>query len=618
MLGRFVFGSSRKLIAHRVVAGIALFLATGLLLVFAPEAGAGLFRLPPPPGQGPGSGSQEEPTCDPDPTTDTPSDCTAITPPNDRAVIFDSYTTTAGTEFGGINRTELAAVGAALKSENYTVTEDEGPSHPSYKQPTISSFVAVAKAKPGVIVITSHGISANGSGSRECGKAKGLIRAYGDHHPSARLPTRDPIVCRKQAGLALQFETSIGALDRDYARYLAEGYSPDWIEPFPWRFGNIRGALILTADGIQHFFGDLHTALIVDNACHSVELDDAFDAESYVGYTGTACGREDVVDIPAFFDRLTGKSGIPARTTTGAFELGGFKSPVIELAYVRPVVLSPAVVSAGVQGSPTLEPGSSTPGSVTFDAAMDTANATGVITTSGCGGGVTISDQEWNDNATELSFDVNVPQNTTGGTLTLTVDHTQAIADPGGFANQQLDGNQSPAAASGEAQNESDYSWQLSCLQPSYGTFQLSGNINATLQLASTACDATTSSYGAGGDGYGESIGMAPAGQTASPPDETVLGMQLPASGTTTFPDESAGDTNLQYSTGPGQPPTYTWYYDPNDSSLNSPSGSITISADGSQGSVDLTLQPLGEPKSPATSDETIVGSWHYTICPTP
>jgi hypothetical protein len=597
-----------------VVAGITLFLATALLLVFATDAGAGLFRLPPPPGQGPGSGSQDEPTCDPDPTADTPSDCTAITPPNDRAVIFDSYAATVADYPSNLanDRGEVAAVTAALKSENYMVSEDEGPK--LWHQPLLSKFLAIAKQDPGVILISAHGYKP-GATHRGCVAGRALIRAYGDHHPSAQLPPHERVSCAAGAGLIVEVDKTKAQMDKSYEAYRATGGSDEWAEPFAVDSANSYG-LLLTTEGISHYFGHLHTALVIDDACHSMAFDDAFDAESYVGYTSTACDNENVVDIPAFFDRLAGESGIPARTTTGAFELGGFKSPVIDLAYVRPVVLSPAVVSASVQGSPTLEPGSSTPGSVTFDAAMDSANTTGVITASGCG--ATISDQAWNENATELSFDVNVPQNTTGGTLTLTVDHTQAIADPGGFPNQQLDGNQSPAAASGEAQNESDYSWQLPCLQPSYGTFQLSGNINATLQIASTVCDATTSLYGAGGDGYGESIGMAPAGQTPSPGDETNLALNLQQSGTTTFPDESAGDTNLQYSAGPGQPPTYTWYYDPGDSSLDSPSGSVTISADGSQGSVDLTLQPLGEPKSVATSDETIVGSWHYTICPTP
>jgi len=437
---------------------MALSVAIVWLLAFPPGVTAGLFRFPAPDGA----------TCEPNPTEDTPADCTAVAPANDRAVIFDAYTTTASKYGKNLNLNEEAAVKQALVSEHYRVSEDEGPD--GYHWPLLSSFVAIAKQAPGVIFISSHGFDP-GSASRECIAAKGLMRAYGDHHPAARLTPNEHVVCRNEAGLSVQPEPSVGAMDRAYKQYLQAGYSDDWIEPLKSQslIGKSIGYLVLTADGIKHFFGDLHTALVIADACHSMAFDDDFAALSYVGFTSTACDHEDAIDIPVFFDRLLGKAGVPARTTTGAFELEGFKSPVIDLAYERPVVLSPAVVSAtpcasmSVCGSTggLLMAGASTAGSVAFDAAMDTTNTTGVVDASGCG--ASISNVVWDQSdPTTLTFDVTVPAGASAGTVTLTVHNQSALAAPGGFANDPLDGN--PTGSSGVAPNGDDYVWQVPCV----------------------------------------------------------------------------------------------------------------------------------------------------------
>ena len=64
---------------------------------------------------------------------------------------------------------------------------------------------------------------------------------------------------------------------------------------------------------------------------------------------------------------------------------------------------------------------------------------------------------------TKLSFDLNVPRNPSGSTITLTVHHDKAVADPGRYPNDWLDGNQSPSPHSGEAPNGTDYQWDVSC-----------------------------------------------------------------------------------------------------------------------------------------------------------
>ena len=391
--------------------------------VFVPNAVAGLVREPPAPGQ-----DQAQAGCAPIPTVDSPKDCTALTPSSRRAFIFDSYSVTADSKHAHNNRYEVGKVKSALGSEHYSVTEDEGPH--GYARPTLSAFVAMAKAKPGVIFITSHGIAPGGRGVyRDCERESRDILRYGRADPVLALPKRDAPVCSKeQAGLGVQPETSPQQEIEDYKAYIKAGYSPDWFEALSVHEEHTTGSLLLTEAGIVHFFGRLHTPLVIDDACHSAALAKAFAAYSYVGYTATACDLEDEIDIPAVMDRLTGKVGIDLRTTTGAFKAGGFKSPVIQLGYVRPVVLAGR---AGGTAGGRLDSERRVHGSVAFDAQMDAAHTTGVVTASGCGmGNVPVSDTAWNKNDTQMSFSVNVPDTAPGGTLTLTVHHELAVTPP--------------------------------------------------------------------------------------------------------------------------------------------------------------------------------------------
>ena len=105
--------------------------------------------------------------------------------------------------------------------------------------------------------------------------------------------------------------------------------------------------------------------------------------------------------------------------------------------------------------------GKSTPGSVTFDAQMARSHSDAVITAHGCG--ATVTHATWGGAGTKLSFDLNVPSHPTGSTITLTVRHDKAVAEPGKDPNAWLSGNQSPSPHSGEAPNGTDYQWEVSC-----------------------------------------------------------------------------------------------------------------------------------------------------------
>jgi hypothetical protein len=86
----------------------------------------------------------------------------------------------------------------------------------------------------------------------------------------------------------------------------------------------------------------------------------------------------------------------------------------------------------------------------------------GVLSASGCGASIT--GQSWNDDGTRLSFNLNVPKDPQGDTITLRIDNEQATARPGGSPNHRLDGNQDPPDASGHEKNRDDYVWHVSCV----------------------------------------------------------------------------------------------------------------------------------------------------------
>jgi hypothetical protein len=80
-----------------------------------------------------------------------------------------------------------------------------------------------------------------------------------------------------------------------------------------------------------------------------------------------------------------------------------------------------------------------------------------------------------------LVFNIKIPRLTAGGVLTLTANHTQALAAPGTAPNDELNGNQAPSPNSGVAPNSSDYVWHLGCKATPVTTLPLSlDGVNVT------------------------------------------------------------------------------------------------------------------------------------------
>jgi hypothetical protein len=556
----------------------------------------------------------------------------------------------------GVDADLVAELHGYLRSEHYDVTEYGGNGRP---HATLADFAKLADAK--VVIYDTHGYDP-ATGHRDCTLAKGLFRrdlrgALANYRT----------VCRATSGLIVETAPTLQSVDDALRGYLRSGYTTSEIQPLVgastatrfeapsgkglyransidqcaggqsagkglYRLGGVpRGdmcGILLTAAGIRKLFSGKHVALVDGVACHSMTFAGDFDAMSYFGYRSTTCVTEALSDTVTLMQRMLGYDGVDRRPTINAFDLGGFMPDGFEMARdARPIVLSPAVESVAPQaGSSSVIPGTTVPGAVQFDAAMYTTKTKGVVTAEGCGG-ASVTNERWAEpDPTLLKFDLNVPSgSSSAGMITLTIHNFQAVADPGGYQNDRLDGNTAPNGKSGVAPNGDNYVWQVPC---GGGGFHLSGQLATTLQLAPTS-PSCGSPYTADGS---LQLDLSANGSAPSPGSPAVWTL------TASFP---SGTTTHSYS--PGEPYGATLYYSPSgsgtatndynwgDNSGNANpapgggpwvTGTVTVtgptSADGNgtRGSVDLTIQANpqggngGPGTNPAKTPETIQGSW--------
>jgi hypothetical protein len=378
----------------------------------------------------------------------------------------------------------LDSVAGDLQDEGYEIERytDSTEGAGSHGTATLANFAAMAK-RASVIVINGHGYDPTKE-VQSCVDGKGFV---GHDEPVATTTSTKPgtQACSELDQPILQFEwyPTLDAGKAARKKYVAQGYKNDWFagpflastnidfrngdepqldendDPAPERGGR-RAGLFMTASGIAHFFGDKQLDIVDLMACQTMALAPAFDARTFFGHDRTACTNKEAHDEPELFSRLTGHSGVDARATTKAFELGGFDDQYFKMAETsKDVVLSPAVVEASPGDGGGVE-GTTTPVSIQFDAQMVDTPPKSVVTASGCG--ASIAGAKW-ANDDRFSFDVKVPKIQPGKTMTLTVHH-DAAKSAGGYPHV-LDGNQDPGAAgeSGVAPNGDDYVWHLSC-----------------------------------------------------------------------------------------------------------------------------------------------------------
>lgn len=399
----------------------------------------------------------------------------------------------------------MRSIEARLKAEGYRTTlffnTAEGTGNDGSATP--ANFVSMARAS--VIVFSTHGYVVRAPHGCEA-SSKGLFRefkvdqAFGPE-PPATGDVVNPVSCtgndpRRDRGLlvgwyrtdaqmraALAPFANDASFEQDFQ--LVNGVRDDYDRPG-------ATAVILTEEGIKHFFGDAHVTLVDAIACHSIFFATDFQATSYYGYFPTTCSTRDEPDTNLLWERLTGEEGVERRTTLEAWKAGGFNEFIQLLEPHQSVVLSPAVTSVSPAQGASVSPGKTTQASVRFDAHMSPLHPDQVVTASGCGAHV--ENAHWSDQQTELDFDLVVPAHPPGGELKLDVRNDRAVA-PGGGRNGLLDGNAPPPAhQSGELPNGRDYLWTLSCqAQPFTVTVSESGTYELNDALSGSTTHATVS-----------------------------------------------------------------------------------------------------------------------------
>ncbi len=496
----------------------------------------------------------------------------AVAPCGDTASVFSWFQGGRHDHYG--HDAELVAdAKRKLESEHYHVTVYGTKGAPPA---TLANFVKMVG--DGVVIFDVHGFDPKTAG-RDCTDAKGLFRV---EHLSP-----GPVVCQaSQPGLLVETDSSPEAVAHAISGYRKDGFTAAEVEPFVGRPGGGQDkgmfyvaahhedmceggpqsgkdihfvpsdlcGLLLTATGIRDTFGREHPRLVIGVACKSLTVASDFGALSYFGYKSTVCAHEALSDTVTVLDRMTGGDGVENRTTVGAFDLQGFEPDGFSLvgpdggtASADPVVLSPAV--EGVAPGPgTTASGGTNKGVVSFDAAMDTSSHSGVITASGCG--ATISKETWNGDGNVLSFDLNLPQNPPGGSLTLTVVSDKALAYPGKYPSDRLDGNQVPKR-SGVAPNGDDYVWHLPCGAPVI-TEEYSGTMDSTFveDLSDPSANQQTAHFQ-----WDEKVSVrAPTvdGQYGTPVGNPTL--TLSGNVTSTWADTPSFDCTGQFSAIPGPP----------------------------------------------------------------
>jgi hypothetical protein len=244
------------------------------------------------------------------------------------------------------------------------------------------------------------------------------------------------------------------------------GADPAWLQVIETRddglFARPVYGLMISRDGIAHYFSGRGIGIVDAVACHSLSFASAFDALSSYGYIPQTCAPADTIDTKLLWDRLFGSYGVAERTTTAAEAAGGFKEDLMLAPGSRPVVLSPAVESVSPADHSEIASGSSTPVTTKFDARMVAAGASDVVHASGCG--AKIVGGSWSNRSSTLSFDLHTKRVASDQPVTLTIEPVTAQATGTSRGdNDHLDGNQDPSPQNGEAPNDTSYLWHLTC-----------------------------------------------------------------------------------------------------------------------------------------------------------
>ena len=340
--------------------------------------------------------------------------------------------------------------------------------------------------------LAGHGPANLGAFKKMADYGIGIVDAFGDDQVLAVQQFCDPVAAvdeiykNDEADLGAGFllltaipgeHTCPGALNHDEQQWIDKikaeavrvGGNPNELAVhFPKAVadpGPVEWAIGVTEKGILSYLGHGTLSLLFLSSCDGHSLVGGLLVDAVFSYQG--CGNFGG-DLTALFNSLYGSNGIDHRGTDTAYAYIQASAPGLQYGqFGGPVLLSPAVVSAGAKapdGSPTevLVPGESTEITVTFDTEMDTSTSPAAAS-KGCG--ATIDGAEtWNGDGTQLQFKVKIPNHPPDITATLVIIGGQAMASAeSGWANA-LTGNGGGTGENGFGPNTmNDYQWEIGC-----------------------------------------------------------------------------------------------------------------------------------------------------------
>lgn len=351
------------------------------------------------------------------------------------------------------NAAATAAVNSAvdkLKADHYSLMNHYASTADGTGSATIANFLSLAQQDIGVLIMVTHGSQYGyvGSTCQWTGKT-----------------TVDGSAAYYEPSVMVQFFPTETQADAAEGTYAAGSSRCDWATSAPEKGANAYWGVALTQEGIQHYFAESDIDLMFGAICYGATLKDPFGAQDFFGYTPNVTVGKAGGDLTKLVDDLTGNVKVTDdgtapddRVTTQAAQHISLDLQGPNGDSPTPLVLSPAVTA--VDPAENAKLGGSESGSVTFDAQMDTSNVSDVVTVSGCGASITAG--SWNDDGSNLSYTLNIPQDESG-TATLTVSNTQAQGAPGGNPNDKLDGNPTGSGENGSEPSGSDYTWKVLC-----------------------------------------------------------------------------------------------------------------------------------------------------------
>jgi hypothetical protein len=284
-------------------------------------------------------------------------------------------------------------------------------------------------------------------------------------------------------GLGIEeYDTQAAALNAATA-YARRGILEVSLAEVPAGFAGLRTRYVtlIVRRGIETRWREAPTIVHL-TSCGGFRLNDAFKAREFIAPAENVCPRQLFFPIRNFYSRLDGTRDEGTQRNVGDAARVTFAGTVLRHASNPPEVDGRTVLSPAVADRTPVEAvlvGATVSGSVSFDAAMNTAiPPREVVGLSGCD--LQLLDLAWQgDRTIRFTF---IPREVDD--LVVEVRARQAVSLDNGA---ELDGNQDPPSTDHVGPNGDNYRWSLQCIMPPTptvvrdGTPSMTGTVEATI-----------------------------------------------------------------------------------------------------------------------------------------